>query len=176
MESQSEIMNRFEAINSQVRWLKRGLVAALGLPAFALLMGQGAASHAPAEVQEVIKAKQFSLVDDEGSCRATLGFGPGVMVHGQSQVGFEQVVLSLNAKHGEHAVELRAMHDGTPAIRLLGSDGKGRLAMRLQRDDSPNVWLIDEKGVDRVKIAFEPGGNPNIVLKNATGEETLFKP
>lgn len=170
------VERRIEELVIQVRWLKRGLIAALGLPALALLLGQASPPHSPAEVQDVVKAKQFSLVDDEGDCRAILGFAPGVMVHGQSQPGFEQVILTLSAKRTAHAAQLRVMHDGTPAIGLLGADGKSRIAMRLQKDDSPNAWFMDDKGVDRVKIAIEPNGEPSIVLKDASGKETTFKP
>jgi hypothetical protein len=68
------------------------------------------------------------------------------------------------------------MHDGTPAIRLLGAGGKGRVAMRLLKDDSPMAWFMDDKGVDRLKISVESNGDPNLVLKDVLGNETTFKP
>jgi hypothetical protein len=142
----------------------------------AVFLGKSSAQPPSTDVQDIVKAKRFALVDDEGDCRATLGFGPGVMVHGQSQAGYEQAVFTLSAKKTGHAVELRVMHDGTPAIRLLGTDGKARVAMRLLGDDSPVAWFIDDKGVDRLKISVESNGDPKVILRDGSGNETVFNP
>ncbi len=176
MDEIRDLTDRMRLLETKYRWRTRftgSLVLAL---AVTLVMGQEAAQKPTEPLQNEVRAKRFVLVDDDGDCRASLGFIPGRKVHGRSVPGFESAVLSLFAKSNKTAITLMVMHDGRPAMMLNGKDGKSRIMARLLPDGNPAVWFMDDDKKDRLKLSLEADGRPSILFKDKDGRETNSLP
>lgn len=144
-----------------------------------LVMGQVAAQKPTATHQDVVRAKHFVLVDDDGDCRASLGFTLGAMSHGRSIPGTETVSLSLKAKSNRAQLTFMVMSEGGSAMRFIDSDGKTRLGagtLPSLGNDNANIKLMDENQKDRLSISLEADGNPSVQFKDKDGGETTCLP
>jgi len=171
-----EIKNRLDSLEARIRRNRRLTGATVLVLAVSYLVGEAIAGDPSSPHQDEVRAKRFVLIDDDGDCRASLGFGPGVMVHGRSEPGFESAILNLFAKSNDTRITLMVMHDGRPGMMLIGKDGKSRMTARLLPDGNPVVWFIDDKNKDRLKLSLEADGKPSIVFKDQAGQETIFTP
>lgn len=174
MDEIRELTNRMRLLETKNRRLNRFTCLLMLLLAAALVVGQATAQKPAATQQDEVRAKRFILVDDDGDCRASLGFGPGVMVHGRSEPGYESAILSLLAKSTKTRITLMVMHDGRPGLMFIGKDGKPRITARLLPDENPCLWFLDNDQKDRLKMSLDADGKPSILFKDKEGHETIF--
>ncbi len=176
MDEIRDLTSRLRVLETKNRRLSRlTCLLALSLAA-TLVVGQATAQKPAATQQDEVRAKRFVLVDDDGDCRASLGFAPGVMAHGRSEPGYESAILNLGAKSNKTGITLMVMHDGRPGLMVIGKDGTPRITARLLPDENPCLWFLDNENKDRLKMSLDAAGTPSIVLKDKDGKETVLAP
>jgi hypothetical protein len=108
----------------------------------------------PAPV-DVVRAKRFELVDDDGRVRAALFVegGPRLMMY--DLAGKHRVALAL---HGEEA----------PGLELFTAEGSHALQVR-HMNGAPLVSLHDTGGNDRLRLTLSGGPEPKASV-TALGE------
>lgn len=81
--------------------------------------------------------------------------------------------LEICDSRGECRISLDCWSDGTPCVRLYGSDGCERLVLTINQDDQPQVGLLDADGslVTGLGLSNELGGG--FTLTNSAGEIQL---
>ncbi len=116
-------------------------------------------------VSEVVKARNFLLVDENGKTRAAL-----------EMIGDESSLV-LSDKSGKERATLKVDNDFGPDLRMLDENGK-TLAMLVVVKGDPFLDLSDENGRARAKlvVSSEPGSGPRLDMwdkKNRTARTTL---
>lgn len=153
--------------------------AVLVLATIALVSGCGGGSDEAevqsdeAEVQPVVRAERFEVVDKDGNVRAFL-----------TTLEDGSPTLNLLDENGESRAWMLLSNDGSPRLILMDEpllvlmDGSGefRSVLSLDQDGSPNMSLVDGAGVFRSVFRLGPDGSPALLLNDGDGELTWFAP
>jgi hypothetical protein len=100
-----------------------------------LVQGAPAVAQVGGAVQEVVRAKRFEVVDDQGRSRALLSVLP------DGSPG-----LTLYDGAGKQRAGLGLLPDGTPRLALHDAAGKQRAGLTVLPDGSPGLALFDAAG------------------------------
>jgi hypothetical protein len=106
------------------------------------LASQGRENRVEAFAPEVIRASRFELVNPAGITVANWEVTPT-----------NEIRLRFTSGRGE-ALEIGALQDGRPFLRMRGRDGKARVVMELDGLDKPMLGMGDEKWEGRVRLGF----------------------
>lgn len=142
--------------------------------------------------EDVVRAKRFELVDDEGEVRAILGPGPDNSV-GLSFLGkgtaAERTSVGINAggsafvdtrdATGEGGIRLGVEEEGTAVIRFRDQQGRDRCNIGYrpaEAGDGPNtigIRFADENGRGQAQLGVAPNGDANLILYDQAGNEKV---
>ena len=112
------------------------------------------------EVQNIVAAEEFRLVDKEGRVLSTLGMyagGPGIVLF--SKTGQFRAVFSLTSP------------EEGPVLTFADKDGIHRATMGLGANRQPYLALRDEAGKERISLSLNDKGDPYLVLYDQGGNE-----
>lgn len=133
--------------------------AGLCLVPAAVAIAYAAGAQAAAPVQEVVRAKCFELVNNEGEERAkldlTLDGSPSLSMC--DETGRVRLILQCSNTHGL-------------SLQMFDRDVTPRLALSLFEDGRPEIRLLDSKGMDRVLLTVESDGPARLDLLDNAGE------
>jgi len=105
------------------RWLTGLLAVSLGT---AMIVGQARPTA------QIITAKEFSVLDDNGNVRASL------------TVDDNAARLTLYEPSGSGRAELAVMANGSPRLTLADHTGSGRAEVTVSPDNTPHITLTDQ--------------------------------
>lgn len=114
--------------------------------------------------QDVIKAKEFRLLDNQGRTRAALG------THEQG------VVFGMTDNNGILRVALEIANDGDPQLALFDKKQKRRVGIALDADamDAPGLTFFDGSETGRASLKLMGhGGAPLLTLSDKGGKERM---
>lgn len=104
--------------------------------------------------EDVVRAKRFELVDDEGETRALWDTG--------SQ---EHVALSFYGKNQEERLSIGVMPDGFSTFVLRDESGREIIKATTANDFSDSVIVIkDESGQVRAQVGVNESGEPTLTM------------
>ena len=160
-------VTRLEKENRRLRTI--GLLAVVGI-AGALAMGQGATPKG----NEIIEARGFRIVDENGNGRGSLGLNPDglTLLNLKHKDGTTRFAIEL---HGERTLmrlfdenkkprHTMQVSKGVPSYGLLDGNGKLRLLASAVDDIGPGLSVLDEE--QRVRGTFG--------YTSSTGSQLLF--
>lgn len=116
--------------------------------------------------EDVLRAKRFELVDDNGTVRGGLEVD-------ESSTAY----VHLRGVGGTGGVRVAATEDGTAMITLRDEQDRvrGSLAYRstttTHAPGSLGLVFADENGRERIQIGISDIGDPNVTLYNQAGGE-----
>ena len=159
-----------------------GVLVALNLATLGLFF-LGAA--APARKQEVIEAKRFVLVDDQGKMRAELGYdkngAPALLIYdeeGKPLVGVEGFpdggMISVQSPGESPTSVTLAASKQTTFLRIEDAPSSPRIHVATG-ENGPVIAVLAEKKQFRIALGLEDG-TPTLKMKNADGKELITKP
>lgn len=121
---------------SKGKWTMVIIVACLVVTAVAIAYAVGKAnSTAKALVMNIVQAKRFVLVDENGKIR---GIFDAMENNGNP-------TFLLQDKNGTPRADLLLLKDGSPALRMWDKAGNGRVIVTLKPDGSPDLRMFDKK-------------------------------
>ena len=142
---------RIESLENQVRTLKRMLFGVFGL----VLVGGLLAATSLQGVPEVIQAKKFQVVNDEGKVLAALGqgtYGSFLTLRNKSEEVFAVLytdgdgsVLSIYNKDGKRGAAILANASGG-VVDIANKEGKSVAVVDANADGSGVMMTLDSKG------------------------------
>ncbi len=112
-----------------------------------------------ASISKNMTARQFTLVDKDGTTRALLDVTPKGVAE-----------LRMLDDAGKLRAGLGVAHDGVPALGLYDADGHTRAEVSLSRGVS-RMRLFDDHGAPRMGMAVTDGGASNIALVDDKGAQ-----
>ena len=104
---------------------------------------------------EAVQAKQFELVDDDGTVRARLSMADGAPA------------LILFDGKGLNRMQVALGNDGEPSIILTDANDVTRAQFAITTKNSPSLMLSDAKGNIRTYLDVDDQGRPAISLCDA---------
>lgn len=93
------------------------------------------------EIKDIVKAKEFQLVDDEGNTKVTIGLDD----NGNSSMKFMD-------KNQKVRVSVGSSQNGPASISLSDSDGETRILSMVAENGSSYLFMYDRQGVTRVQV------------------------
>jgi hypothetical protein len=105
------------------------------------------------EVQKIVAAEEFHLVDQQGRVLSTLGMyagGPGIVLF--SKTGQFRAVFSLTSP------------EEGPVLTFADKDGIHRATIGLGAKRQPYLALRDEAGKERISLSLNDNGDPYLAL------------
>jgi hypothetical protein len=152
------IEERLERLERENRRLKYLLFSLLFLIAGVFFIGARTINgEGESSIPDEIKAKKFTLVDDNGKGRAVLGIWKGLPG------------LVFFSEAGELRVGLLDA-EKLPSLGFQDENGKTRLVLGTSKEQGPFLELCDENGKTRVRLLssalglYDEGGKPKVVL------------
>lgn len=158
------IQERLESLERQMELTRQSVLH---------LIGEGAS--------DVIKAKGFVVVDDNGKhiaslCRNEAGAGTMMLSGNEDSVG---VVLStgiggssglvLSDDKGNVRVILGVNKGGIPSLGLLNEKGNLLATLAIDPNNTPGLLLYDNKGNVRVVLGVDQAGVSELAMVEPTG-------
>lgn len=125
------LAGRLDRLERENRLLKRAGLAAIGLIAAVVLMGQAQPSH----VAKMVEAERFLVRDATGKPRATLGLLPD-----------GSPSLNLIDKDGNIRMAVGMKPEGSPSINLYDKTQTNRAVLATLPDGSPALVLFNKAG------------------------------
>ena len=130
-------------------------------------------------VQEVVRAKRFELVDDDGAVRGEMSVGSdGPILALLNRNGMEQWGASvsdrgsdlyLSDRAGESRLSVSVNADGTPDLVMYDQNRKLSLLVYLDDDGTPNLTMSDQNGNSRLSVSLYDDGTPNLTMSDQNG-------
>jgi hypothetical protein len=142
----SRLQDRISRLESQNRFLRRGILALFGLGVCAAV-GVGRASS----TGNVVSAERFVIRDTAGRDLGTLG------VDASGNIG-----LDLADTGGRTRVALGVNSNGTSGLVLSDGQGDKRAAVSTQRNGKSGLTLYDGQGRPSAGIALDQKGAARI--------------
>lgn len=170
------MMQRVTRLERAHRWWKvlgTGAVAILGL-----VVLLGATDRREGRVVQEIRAKQFTLVDEDGKTRAGLFIGKGQMTRFEliNQDGQIHVVLTAGREIASLALGVGMSLEDTRAHAtfFVKPDGVASLLLGDKFGDrvglsKKGLGLLDENGKVRAILRLATDGTPSLVLTDDNG-------
>jgi hypothetical protein len=134
--------------------------------------------------KDVVAAKQFALVDNEGKIRATLNMtdtGDSVLKIKSKDseakvtlgVSFEgKPFFFISDKEGQPRIGMGQLIDESPSLTFFGKGGQGRIGISLlNEDDMPLLSLVSDRGIARAKLGLNPSGDPFLIFLDENERE-----
>ncbi len=111
------------------------------------------------ETHEVVRAKSFELVDEEGELRALMGSSPngsvGLEIYGDDET--PRLTVGIN-------------RGGTARIDLRDTAGTPRARLAVEASGTPAIFSIrDAEGRIRAQVAMHDGEAVGVNLMDGTG-------
>ncbi len=153
------VHSRLHAIEARATHLERWLkFTVLGwLATVALLMASAwmplpeAAAQGPKGTTDVLRARQFVVVDEKGTDRIVIGPVPDLQIMGK---------------------RMKRRTAGT-GIQLNDSRGNERGGLAIMDDGSVVVGIDDETGQERAHLYFIPKKGSGLLLQGENGKQTI---
>lgn len=144
------------------RWLKAGLLLALGLNvAFILeprIIGLNGAGRTP----DVTKVRHLVLEDETGATR------------GEWRVDTEgNARLSIQDQLGKVRLSLSVLKGGSPGLSLIDAEGQKRAALGLLPDETINLVFADHRGIPRAVLGLNRSEATHLVFADANGSSQV---
>ena len=127
-------------------------------------------------VQEVVRAKRFELVDDDGVVRGEMAVGyngPALILYNSN--GVAQLTASvtengipnlyLTDKAGNFRLTVALGDFGYGQLIMVGRDGAFRLDIRLNNEGNPRISMRDENDIERLAAWVNEDGSPYLGLR-----------
>ncbi len=115
-------------------------------------------------IPDVVRAKRFELVDDDGNPRAALGF----VSHDESE---EMPFMALLDKEGSAKMILWLAEDGTSNIKLMGKEDSA-ISLRLDKDGNSGLSFQREGNVPNLLMNLNENG-PDLTLYGKDSSDIL---
>jgi hypothetical protein len=133
-----------------------------------VLAAMAVQARADHRVRDVVRARQFELVDQTGKPISYWGIDKQkqvVLAFGlehtkQAAVGVSQAAAQGLRWYPEPRTSIGLLGDGSPFVTLSAADGTSRLRLYLSEHDKPLLLLDDKHGV-RVSLGIEEGDTDN---------------
>jgi hypothetical protein len=112
---------------------------------------------------EVVRAKRFELVDDEGKVRIILDVGSGD----------EKAVMGIQDNAGNNRAAFGIFEGGSVILALKDAGGTTRasLAIGEKSADQPRLIFADSFGRARAEIAVNDNGDVELALADKWGQK-----
>jgi catechol 2,3-dioxygenase-like lactoylglutathione lyase family enzyme len=112
------------------------------------------------EINDVVRAKRFELMDDEGQVRAFLDTGPA-----------DEALLTFYESDGEaFRVSLGINQEGTAQLNLFDNQKTSRVQVATQAAGKLTlVTLSDEFGMGRVQLSLFSDGRTGLAVSDQWG-------
>ncbi len=144
---------------------------------FSILLGSAIISQSKSDVrpdantQDVVRAKRFEVVDDNGKTRGVFEVVPDGKARlmlfdedgntrGTFAVARNGVVVGLFDGNGKTRASLGVTPDGASSLSLSDKHQKPRMSLSLLPDGKSGMVITDGDGKARVKLAVQPDGTP----------------
>ena len=155
---------RIESLETQVRILKRMLFGVFGV----VIVGGLLAATTLQSVPDVIQAKEFQVVDNQGNVFVRVGS----MKEGASQYGF---IKTLN----DEGNSLIRLEGGPVAGMIQTQDGRGQPLVRIGAGENKNatygsVTTMSSSGSDLVQLSSSTGDDGLVNINNAQGGRIVY--
>ncbi|MEE2907971.1 MAG: hypothetical protein VX527_09090 [Planctomycetota bacterium] len=144
--------SRIELLETQVRTLKRMLIGVFGL----VVVGGLLAATTLQSVPDVIQAKEFEVINDNGTTQASLGsYRNGGILTIENKEGEIVNVLSATSDGGAlslynnkriQVLELAVDTDSNGSLIVCNKDGKSAAGLAAIEDYGGVVTTLDTKG------------------------------
>ena len=132
-------------------------------------------------VQEVVRAKRFELVDDDGAVRGRMEMNGGEptlsLLNSDGLVAWSVEVSSsgmprlyFNDENDNLRLIANLEHDGCPALEMLGEDENVRLSVGEDIDGVLRLVMNDQNGNGRIIAFISDDGTPAIELTDKDGK------
>lgn len=157
------LLKRLQRLEQDNRSLK--ILGSLVVIVLSMVLLMGATQSKQSEIIDVIRARQFTLVDKDGTARA----GMGILPDGT-------VVIGLIDKNGTLRTGLRLSANGATGLSV--HTGEGKAASLIAEPDNGKVHLdLTDKNLNvRASLAIEADGSPSLILRDENGNVTLSLP
>jgi hypothetical protein len=138
----------------------------------------------PNSVLDVVKAKEFQVVTDDGrvlvELASLLGRGMVTTLNGKGQRlvtlsvtdSGEGMVVTRNAK-GQGLVRLTAVEGGAGAVTTLNAKGQSLVVLGATVDGKGTVRTLNGKGQELVVLGATDGGDGTIAIRNGKGQDVV---
>ncbi len=154
---------RLDRLEQENRLLKiLGSLVVLVLSVFLLT---GATNIDPSKIIEVIRARQITLVDKDGTARA----GMGILPDGT-------VTIGLLDKNGTLRTGLRLSDKGSTGLTIHVREGKAASLVAEPSNGMVRLALTDENLNVRASLTVAADGSPSLVLRDENGNATFSMP
>jgi hypothetical protein len=129
-------------------------------------------------VPEVVKARRFLLVDENGKERARLGLAKafsGLVLSSENgsavalAAGNDMQALTFMGENGKQRAVLMTLKDGHAGLAVLDENEKPRARLVVDKD-GPGLNLLDEN--DKIRAALQlPKDGPSLNLSDENGKQ-----
>lgn len=129
-------------------------------------------SQSEGALVEILRAKRFVLIDEDGSERAALyvsSEGPVLEFNGSAKDNRLRRLLGQNK--GSHASIRLGMTEEGPALTLSDQEGVQRIAFNVRRE-GPSLAVIGEDGNERISLWLNDDV-PNLALLDSDAKQRL---
>jgi hypothetical protein len=173
---------RIESLETQVRTLKRMLFGVFGV----VIVGGLLAATSMQSVPDVIQAKQFQVVNAEGTVVASFyaNMGGGMLSFSNKDgevvvgLGSDEVngggVLGINNKDGKPVASIYADADGG-VLGISNKDGKGVVAIGVIAGGGV-LGISNKDGKEVAGIGVIAGGDGKMMTRDSKGQVTSMTP
>ena len=151
-------LDRLEKKNHLLLWVLVGLLA---ISSFLFILS----AAAQPEVQDVVRANSFEVVDADGTVLAKLGPGE----KGSSGLALCDASGKLRAAIGITA-------DGTNGLAVYDAGGTGRIVLSILSNGSTGLAVFDASENVRAAFGTLPDGSPKLQLIDAGGNDLFSAP
>lgn len=150
------IEERLEALQKELdawkrfaRWM---LVPVVLVVAGAVAWG-GFMEPVQAQRGNVVRAKEFVVVDEQGKMRA----GLGISSDGKPKLHFYD-------SEGKTRIGLGVSRSGAPALAMIDAQERVRFGFLVQPGGIPALTMADSQGRTRVGLVLHSNGSPGLVM------------
>ena len=138
----------------------------------------------PAEAPDVIRAKNFEVLNDEGRLAARLGanlHGGGIAIFNVKGMPLVNIGLTAGGYgavttfngEGRELVQLGAMEGGYGAVTTFSSEGKELVTLAATVDGDSSISAYNAEGKRIARLGAREGGDGSISTFNSEGKELV---
>ena len=151
-----------EQLRRRTRLLGLGLLVTAALVALIAVAPDSLAVVGLGSSEDVLTARGFRLVDDNGLRRGELS----VDEEGRAR-------LTLLDTQQRERLNVSVLESGSPGISLVNSRGNRRAVFGLLPDETVNLLFADADGVPRVQVGMTPQDGSHLLLADENGAPRL---